>query len=90
MHGFIDFQEIAKIAPHTPTVQTVLLFRYGTPKSDSLIAACQTQDDAAATVPGNRNQRGPYFADFSLPVPDMRSFIDMREIAKNLSCSPRV
>jgi hypothetical protein len=29
-----------------------------------------------------RWESGPYFAAFSLHIPDMRSFIDMREIVK--------
>jgi hypothetical protein len=33
-----------------------------------------------------RRENGPYFADFSLHIPDMRSFFQMREIVK---ISPR-
>ena len=33
-------------------------------------------------MPESRNQRGLYFAVFSLHIPDMRNFINMREIAK--------
>jgi len=29
-----------------------------------------------------RWENGPYFADFSLHIPDMRSFLNMREIVK--------
>jgi len=36
----------------------------------------------AATVPEDRNQSGPYFAAFSLHIPDMRSFFNLREIVK--------
>jgi hypothetical protein len=43
---------------------------------------CRTPDNSAATVPENRNQRDQYFTAFSLHIPDMRSFIDMREIVK--------
>jgi hypothetical protein len=46
------------------------------------LTVCRTQDDLAATVPENRNQRGPYFAAFSLQIPDMRSFFQVREIVK--------
>jgi hypothetical protein len=39
---------------------------------EQALAACRTQDDSAATVPENRNQRGSYFTDFSLHIPNMR------------------
>jgi len=35
-------------------------------------------------------ESGPYFADFSLHIPDMRSFINMREIVKICPRSPTV
>jgi hypothetical protein len=37
-----------------------------------------------------RWENGPYFADFSLRIPDMRSFIQMREIVKICPRSPTV
>ncbi len=37
-----------------------------------------------------RWENGPYFADFSLPIPDMRSFLHVREIVKICPRSPIV
>jgi hypothetical protein len=53
-------------------------------KCPRVLAACRTQDDLAATVPENRNQSGPYFTALSFHIPDMRSFLYMREIVKIL------
>jgi hypothetical protein len=57
---------------------------------EPLTAACRTQDDAAATVPENRNQNSPYFTAYSLNIPDMRGFIGMREIVKICPHSRRI
>jgi hypothetical protein len=54
------------------------------------LAASRTQDDSAATVTENKNPRGPYFAAVSLHIPDMPSFIGMREIVKIRTRSPTV
>ena len=35
-------------------------------------------------------ESGPYFDAFSLPIPDMRNFFNMREIVKICTRSPRV
>jgi len=37
-----------------------------------------------------RRENGPYFTAFSLHIPDMRNFINMREIAKICPRSPTV
>jgi hypothetical protein len=37
-----------------------------------------------------QRESGPYFADFSLHIPDMRCFINMREIVKFCIRSRRV
>ena len=37
-----------------------------------------------------RGESGPYFVDFSLRIPDMRSFINVREIVKIFPRSPMV
>ena len=55
-----------------------------------VLAVCRSQDAAAAMVPENRNQRGPYFTAFSLRIPDMPSFINLREIVKICTRSRRV
>ncbi len=57
-----------------------LLFRHA-----QALAACRTQDDRL-----QRWESGPYFAAFSLHIPDMRSFLDMREIVKICPRSPTV
>ncbi len=54
------------------------------------LAASRTQDDAAATVPENRNQNSPYFTAFSLNISDMRGFIGMRKIVKICPQSRRI
>jgi hypothetical protein len=46
--------------------------------------------DSCSLAPLQPNQRGPYFTAFSLHIPDMRSFFNVREIAKICAHSPRV
>jgi hypothetical protein len=41
-------------------------------------------------IPLQRWESGPYFTDFSLRIPDMRSFIEIGEIVKICTRSPLV